>query len=236
MDLFSKALLKYHCGQSDALIRIIRNDGWEDAHSPSLYFTDEPFTFERPALAHIDGPTVDIGCGAGRHLRCLGSNGYDAFGLDISEGAIEVCRLQGLKNVAQCDVMTGAMPDLPFQPRNLTLFGNNVGIGGTFDGSVRLLKNLRQICSPGGRLMLTGINVRETETPEHLDYQEANLAAGRRRGEIKIRLLYEDDAGPEFAWFHPEPNEIEELALLSDWQVERLELMGAFFWAVLRRD
>ena len=236
MDLFGKALLKYHRGHTDALIRIIRDDGWEDAHSPGIYFEDEPFAFERPALGLIDGPTVDIGCGAGRHVRWLGANGHDAYGLDFSEGAVEVCRLQGLTNAARCDVMTGSMPDLPFQPQNLTLFGNNVGIGGTFDGSVLLLKNLRALCSRGGRLMLTGINVRETETPEHLDYQAANLAAGRRRGEIRIRLLYEDEEGPEFAWFHPEPNEIEELASLSDWQVERLEPSGAFFWAVLRRD
>jgi len=118
----------------------------------------------------------------------------------------------------------------------ITLFGNNVGIGGTCAGSVRLLRKLHTICAQGGRLILTGLDVRKTENPVHLEYHAANLAKGRRRGEITIRLAYDGEADAPFDWFHPEPYEVEEIAAQSGWTITRLEPRGAFFWAVLKRD
>lgn len=234
MDIFGKALLGYHHGQTDIPLKVLRDDGWTDEHSPALYFQKEPFAFEAPALRLIDGPTLDVGCGAGRHLRWLAAEGHEAVGLDSSEGAVAVCRAQGLTGVNAVDVLSDPLPELPFRPAQITLFGNNVGIGGTFDGSVTLLRILHGICRAGGQLLLTGLNVKETENPTHIAYQERNLAAGRRRGALRIRLSYDGETGPEFGWFHPEPHELEELAALSGWGVEHLEHQGGFFWASLR--
>ncbi|SMX34438.1 methyltransferase domain-containing protein [Actibacterium lipolyticum] len=236
MDIFGTALLGFFREQSDALIKVIRDDGWEDEHSPSLYFEREPFDFEKPALHLVDGPTVDVGCGAGRHIRWLGANGHKAFGLDCSTGAVEVCRAQGLDNVELFDVMSDGIPKIPFSVRNISLFGNNVGIGGTFDGSKALFKTLNDTCSAGGQLVLTGINVRETDNPQHIAYQEKNVAEGRRRGEMRIRISYRGEIGPEFQWFHPEADEIEELGSLTGWKVQKMERIGGFFWASLIRS
>ncbi|MEP1614497.1 MAG: class I SAM-dependent methyltransferase [Roseobacter sp.] len=236
MDLFGKALLAFYQGQNDAAIKLTRDDGWEDEHSPSLYFESEPFDFEKPALGIIDGPTIDVGCGAGRHLKWLNSQGYKAYGLDVSEGAIEVCRDQGFDSVELFDVLSQSTPDAPFVPENISLFGNNVGIGGTFEGSTALFRNLHDMCAEGGRLILTGINVRETKNARHITYQEKNLAEGRRRGEIKIRMSFDGEIGPEFEWYHPEPEEVDELAALSGWKVEMLEKIGGFFWSSLRHS
>jgi len=236
MDLFGKALRAFHHGKSDAEMIITRDDGWQDAHSPGLYFAPEPFDFERPALAHVQGPILDVRCGAGRHVAWLQAQGRRAFGVDASQGAVEVCQARGLTDVYRADVMRGAIPDLPAAPETITLFGNNVGIGGTCAGSVRLLRKLHTICAQGGRLILTGLDVRKTENPVHLEYHAANLAKGRRRGEITIRLAYDGEADAPFDWFHPEPYEVEEIAAQSGWTITRLEPRGAFFWAVLKRD
>ncbi|PTX57308.1 methyltransferase family protein [Litoreibacter ponti] len=236
MDLFGDALLSFHRGQSDAPLKLTRDDGWEDTHSPGLYFEPEPFAFERDALALLDGPTLDVGCGAGRHLKWFAAQGLDAHGVDISEGAIQVCRERGLQNVGVFDVMSGNPPNLSFRPTNICLFGNNVGIGGSFDGSATLFRNLRRISPECGHLVLTGLDIRQTDNPRHIAYQENNLAAGRRRGEMKLRVSYEERTGAEFPWYHPEPHEIEELAALTGWQVQRLERCGNFFWSSLRRS
>ncbi|WP_424972003.1 methyltransferase domain-containing protein [Dinoroseobacter sp. S76] len=234
MDIFGKALLGYYNGQTDTPLKVLRDDGWTDEHSPALYFQEEPFAFEAPALRLIDGPTLDLGCGAGRHLRWLGAHGHAAFGLDSSDGALAVCRAQGLTGVGAFDALSDQSPELPFVPAHITLFGNNIGIGGSFEGSATLLHRLREICAEDGQLLLTGINVRGTDNPRHLAYHARNLDEGRRRGELKLRLSYEGEIGPEFGWFHPEPHEIEELAALSGWTVIRLEPEGGFFWASLR--
>lgn len=236
MDLFGKALLAFYRGHSDAPIRLIRDDGWEDEHSPGLYFEPEPFDFERPALGVINGPTIDVGCGAGRHLKWFNSQGHKADGLDVSEGAVEVCHEQGLREVERFDVLSGSMTNSHFMAENISLFGNNVGIGGTFEGSTTLFRILRQMCAEGGYLVLTGINVRETDNAHHIAYQEKNVAEGRRRGEVKIRVSYDGDVGPEFNWYHPEPDEVEELGSLTGWKTERLERCGNFFWSSLRRS
>ncbi|AJC86770.1 class I SAM-dependent methyltransferase [Campylobacter sp. RM16704] len=34
---------------------------------------------------------LDLGCGAGRHLKFLAENGFDAYGCDYSEKSIEIC-------------------------------------------------------------------------------------------------------------------------------------------------
>lgn len=236
MDLFGKALLAFHRGQSDAPIKLIRDDGWEDEHSPGLYFEPDPFDFERPALALIKGPTVDVGCGAGRHLKWLARQGHKAFGVDNSEGAVEVCHAQDIKAVECFDILSDGTPSVPFPSRNICLFGNNVGIGGTFEGSTTLFKNLHHLCAEDGRLVLTGIDVRRTNNAQHIAYQEQNVVQGRRRGEITIKVSFEDEIGPNFNWFHPEPEEIEELGSLTGWKIEQLERCGNFFWSSLRRS
>lgn len=236
MDLFGTALLAFYRGQSDAPIRLVRDDGWEGEHSPGLYFEPEPFDFERPALELINGSTVDVGCGAGRHLKWLNSQGHKSYGLDVSEGAVEICREQGIKAVELFDVMSHDKLSTPFAPENISLFGNNVGIGGTFEGSIALLRNLHTICAEGGRLVLTGINVRETDNVEQIAYQDRNVAEGRRRGEIKIQMSYHGKVGAQFGWYHPEPDEVEELGSLTGWEVEQLERCGNFFWSSLLRS
>lgn len=43
------------------------------------------------------GRILDVGCGSGRHSLYLQGKGFDITGVDFSPGAIEVCRLRGLR-------------------------------------------------------------------------------------------------------------------------------------------
>ena len=54
-----------------------------------LAFRDLPSLFEK----HIKGTrALDFGCGAGRSTRFLKQIGFDAIGVDISEGMLEQAR------------------------------------------------------------------------------------------------------------------------------------------------
>jgi len=130
--------------------------------------------------------------------------------------------------------MGDVRPTLPFTPQNICLFGNNIGIGGSLEGSTQLLKNLHALCAKDGRLLLTGIDVSRTENPHHIAYHTQNIAKGRRKGEMTLKMRYNTETGPDFAWYHPEPHEIEELSAASGWKIETLESCGGFFWAALR--
>lgn len=43
-----------------------------------------------------DGIAIDIGCGAGRHVKLLNDIGFDAFGIDSDSSMINICKNNGI--------------------------------------------------------------------------------------------------------------------------------------------
>ena len=105
-------------------------------HAPA---TDE----ERDLLATVDGPVIDLGCGPGRLVLHLASQGIPALGVDASPSAVALARRRDA-TVLQRDLFG----PLPGEGRWATvlLFDGNVGIGGH---PVRLLSRCRRLT--GGR-------------------------------------------------------------------------------------
>lgn len=237
MDIFSLALRDFLDGVRNVPFRIHRDDGWIVEDSAASYFETDPWPHEAPALAHATGHVLDIGCGAGRHLLWFGKQGMDATGLDASPIAVETCNLRGCTSVFEFDIMSGARPPALPPIDTITLLGNNVGIGGTFEGACRLFRNLAAMGQAHSRLIVTGIDIRATTNPAHRAYHASNIEAGRRRGEISMRFEYKGQTGPWIPWYHPEPCEIDEIAAASGWTISEVDVLGSgFFWAVLTRQ
>jgi SAM-dependent methyltransferase len=230
MDIFGDALLDFEAGRRGRMLTIHRDDGHVDGHDPALYFAEAPFEHEARLLEHAKGPVLDVGCGAGRTLLWLQHRGMAATGVDVSPGAVDVCRKRGCQDVRLLDVMaTDAAGDGAFQ--TIVLFGNNAGIGGTMHGAGQLLSRLAHVTMPGGCLLVTGLDIAKTSEPHHLDYHQRNRAAGRPVGEIAMRFEYEGAIGPWVQWFHPEPAELERLAREAGWEVEEISSVGGPFYA-----
>src|SRR5215211_223557 len=63
-----------------------------------LHVTSSPKklgTVSRRAMAKARESFLDIGAGAGRHASYLQNNGVEVTALDLSPGAVEVCRRRG---------------------------------------------------------------------------------------------------------------------------------------------
>ena len=60
---------------------------------------------EQLALKTAGGKILDVGCGAGSHSLYLQELGNEVTGIDISVGAIEVCKLRGLTKVKAIDIL-----------------------------------------------------------------------------------------------------------------------------------
>lgn len=235
MDAFGRALLDYQAGARDQMVRIERDDGFWDAHSPEMYFADQPFEEEASALVGATGPLLDIGAGAGRHLLWAERQGLAATGLDASPGAVVCARARGCSDVVLGDVLRGG---LDLQGRSFataTLFGNNIGIGGDWNGTVAMLRAIGAVMAPAGHLLLTSLDVARTDNPTHLAYHARNRAAGKPLGQIKMRVHYKDDSDPWINWFHPQPDELQPLATEAGWEVATLAVgQSGFYWAGLR--
>jgi SAM-dependent methyltransferase len=150
------------------------------------------------------GPVLDIGCGAGRHLRAFRRAGLHAFGVDLSPVLLKDARDAGL------DVARADMRALPFGDRTfhlVTCFFTSFGYFATADEDAAALAGFRRLLHPSGFLFLDLPNA--AHVTAHLVPRETAELAGRfveiqRRLEgdavVKsIRILSSMDSHPEGA-------------------------------------
>jgi SAM-dependent methyltransferase len=125
---------------------------------------------------------LDVGCGAGRHLRALRASGFRVFGVDLSAVLIRDARDAGL-NVARAD-----MRRLPFRDRAfdlVTCFFTSFGYFDTVEEDVAALAEFRRLARPSGFLFLDLPNA--AYLTGHLVADEVVDLAGRRV-EVERRL------------------------------------------------
>jgi SAM-dependent methyltransferase len=109
-------------------------------HDPA---TDE----EAEILDGVRGPVIDLGCGPGRLVVRLESQGVAALGVDSSPSAVTLARMRGA-TVLERDIF-GSLPG-EGQWGTALLFDGNIGIGGD---PLRLLRRCRQLTGGQGTVV-----------------------------------------------------------------------------------
>lgn len=98
-------------------------------------------------LAAAPGPVLDVGCGPGRLTAALHTRGVDVLGVEILPTVPVLARAAGAPLLLG-DVF-GSVPRAG-QWRTALLADGNIGIGGD---PARLLRRLRSLLAPGGRVV-----------------------------------------------------------------------------------
>jgi SAM-dependent methyltransferase len=151
---------------------------------------------DQTVLARCSGATLDIGCGPGRITAARRARGVPALGIDVNRDAVRMARLAGA--AAVCCSVFGAVPRTGGWDTALLLDGN-IGIGGV---PVRLLRRVKRLLAPAGRLLL------EVEGPAaHSEQVELRLALGER-------------VGRPFPWAHLALRDLAGVAALADLEVD----------------
>jgi len=239
-DAFGLALLDRHHGGLGVHITE-RDDGHEDAMNADLYFLDydqwdtfHPATAQdRVGMEMVSGRILDVGAGAGRHALALQQRGHEVVALDVSPGAIEVCRERGVEQVF-LGTTEDLVPEDPEPFDGAILLGHNLALLGSPEASGPFLDSLRSLLKPGGLVVGNTLDVYQTDDPVHLAHHRMNRERGRLPGQLTLRVKFEDVVGDWFDYIFLSPGELAELVEQAGWRVDELTEPNPSYLATLR--
>jgi SAM-dependent methyltransferase len=150
----------------------------------------------------------------------LQERGQEVVAIDVSPGAVQVCRERGIRQV---EVRSIAHVDRTMGPFDaVALLGNNLGLLADRRRAVWLLRRLRGVLSPGGCVVATNRDPYGTEDPQHLAYHTRNRAGGRMSGQLRLRVRYRHLATPWFDYLFASLDEVRSIVDDAGWSVREV--------------
>lgn len=236
-DAFGQALLDHLEHGPDGRGHFIeRDDGLLEAMDPGHFFSAESeWSAVAAAVSDRAGSRVlDVGAGAGRYALPLQKTGHEVVALDVSVGAIEVCRRRGVR-----ETFVGTVFELAETDRGrfdtFLLCGNNYGLLESPEHAPRFLGALTELCAPGAEIIGTCIDPFATDDPIYLAYHELNRSRARLPGQLLLRSRWADVATPWFDYLFVPVEKLEELADKACWELVTYQPGPGPYLAILRK-
>jgi len=230
-------MLQAHLDGKAAWELVERDDGFLSGGSAQRYFDAPPQwpEFEGAMLDRLDGPTLDIGTGAGRFALALQERGVPVTGLDTSPAAIRVCAARGVRETVCASVYRHAVDAAGAYERFL-LAGNNLGLLSSAEAAPGFLAALAAMAAPGAIVVAQGSGPYATEDPVHLAYHERNRSHGRMAGQLRLRARHRTFATDWFDYLFLTPDELTELVRDTYWTLSEVDdSEPPAYVAILRR-
>lgn len=180
MDLFGEALLGYANGDRRPFY-LLDQTGEKKVYSLVDRFRSysKLNKHEKKLISLSRGNILDIGCGTGNVIPYLQKQG-EVIGIDISPAVIEVAKQRGCDTCIVADIFSYS----PKQKFNtITLFGNDIGIGGTIKRTKVFLQVLKKLLEDDGQILAV---VRNYTRGEY--------------GEMTLTPIWKKKIGPKFGW------------------------------------
>ena len=199
-DIFGDAISDFYHKNNPENIIVHSND-FDDDEIPVDYlfrnFQEMPL-LEKTALQSCRGKTLDVGCGAGSHSRYLQQEKkLQVVPIDISEKAVEICKLRGLKNARSQDF---------FQLENekfdtILLLMNGAGIIGKLKNLTPFFKKLSELLAPSGKVLLDSSDLSYLFETEKDGGIWIDVSQGYY-GEMTYRTRYKNQTSAAFDWLY----------------------------------
>ncbi len=156
-DIFGKALLDYQSGNyTEDIITSTSISGDDILPIPYLFRSyNEMPKLEQKALDLSLGTILDVGCGAGSHSLYLQEKGLKVKAIDISKGAIKVCKKRGVQNAEVKNIL-----DENSTFDTLLLLMNGTGVFEDLENVPRYLKHLKSLLNPKGQILIDSSDIK----------------------------------------------------------------------------
>ena len=180
-------------------------DGLEEEPMSSAYFfrsESEMNDLEQHALNECKGRVLDVGTGAGCHALVLQERGFEVVAVEQSSKACEVLRAREVRQVLNNDILLVQAGGYD----TILLLMNGFGIGRNEQGLVALLKHLKSLLAPGGKIIGDSTDIRYFRE----ESQEIDLSDSPPH-EVNFEVGV-DGVTERFAWIYPDEFLLEALA------------------------
>jgi SAM-dependent methyltransferase len=210
-DILGEAIYDFQFQNQPGELWIHNTYGPKEPMPIETYFREEDDMpdLEWLALNECRGRVLDVGAGAGSHSLILQERGFDVTAIDISPKAVEVIKARGLHNTLQADIFLYNAEKFD----TILLLMNGLGLAGTVDGLVKLLRHLKTLLTPGGQLLFDSSDVAylyEGKLPENETYY----------GEISYQYEYKGQKTEWFKWLYIDEQKLTTLTQAEGWQME----------------
>ena len=208
-DLFGQALLDFVQGKYSEDIITYISLGEKDVLSlPYLFRTySEMPDLEQTALEMSSGTVLDVGCGAGSHSLYLQEKGLEVTAVDISPGAIECCRIRGIKNAEIADIWEYS--GMKFDTILLMMHG--IGVAGSLDRLEDFLVHIKSLMNPESQVLLDSSDIIYMfEKDEDGGYWVPGDVA--YYGDVSFITEYKGVKSPPFPWLYLDFNSLAKTA------------------------
>jgi len=212
MDVLGDAVLDYQNGNYTEDIITFSSLHQEDTIPlPYLFrnFSEMPI-LEQKALQLCHGKVLDIGCGAGSHSLYLQENGLQVTALDNSKGAIETCKLRGLKNCIYSDIYEYEHKKFD----TLLLLMNGIGIVGSLKKLDYFFEHLKKLLRPEGQILLDSSDLIYM-FEEDEDGGRWMPATATYYGELSFTMTYKAKKSNPFSWLYLDVNTLQNAAIAN---------------------
>jgi len=214
-DILGKALLDYQNGNySEDIITSTTISSDDILSLPYLFrqYSEMP-KLERKALELCKGSILDVGAGAGNHSLYLQEQGLKVKAIDISEGAIEVCHLRGIKDAEVLNILTETN-----SYDTILLLMNGTGIFQMLYRVSTYLKHLKSLLNKDGQILIDSSDIIYMYQDDDGGYwQDTNADY---YGELDYFLSYKGQKEEPMKWLYLDYNRLLEAATYCGLQCE----------------
>ena len=217
-DLFGTAILDFQTNNSPEDLITETTISEEDEMSVAYLFRDYSGMpiLEQKALLLAKGKVLDVGCGAGSHSLYLQNEKKLAVtAIDISEKAIEACKLRGVSNAKIEDILYFET-DEKFD--TIILLMNGTGIFGKLENVSNYLQKLKSLLVENGQILIDSSDI------IYMFDEDSDggkwISGDKYYGELEFTITYKGEKETSFPWLYLDYNTLQNAAVANGLQCE----------------
>lgn len=236
-DPLGQAMYDHATGRTAGELVYRDGDDVEPHAVPDTYFTapsDWDSDWKR-RLGALDGPVLDVGCGAGTNARWLQDRGREVVAIDVSPNAVRAARHRGLEDARVMDLFDLDLPNGRF--RSVLVKGTQLGLAGSLPGVRAVLSDLACVTDEAGVAIVDSYDPAGLDPESFVGYRpDPRAGIARRAFHFEYRRPDgEREVGRTLPFVLFGPERLRDVLVGTPWELDAVWPQAAYYRAKLEK-